>query len=250
MLELFNQIGYNLYMKRCVIPVSGGIDSSTILYYVKEQRKEFDEIYTLTFDYGQRHKKEINAAIDITLGVATSHRVVNIDFIKQLYTTSSLTNDDIAVAKTRDILGDPQTVNYVPNRNTIMLSICTGYAESVQADTVFHGAAQVDSEAGYWDGTVEFMDNINKLNSLNRRDRVTIEAPLIDKSKEEIIQLGLECGVDYSQTWTCYQGEDAACGKCPACSSRIKGFIDNKKIDPVEYGIDIPWDKYECEALT
>ena len=237
-------------MKRCVIPVSGGIDSSTILYYVKKQRKEFDEIYTLTFDYGQRHKKEINAAIDITLGMVTSHRVVNIDFIKQLYTTSSLTNDDIDVAKTQDILGDPQTVNYVPNRNTIMLSICTGYAESVQADTVFHGAAQVDSEAGYWDGTVEFMEHINNLNSLNRRDRVTIEAPLIDMSKEKIIQLGMKSGVDYAKTWTCYQGEPAACGRCPACSSRIKGFIDNKIIDPIDYAIDIPWNKYKCKEVV
>ena len=236
-------------MKRCVIPVSGGIDSSTILYYVKEKRKEFDEIHTLTFDYGQRHKREINAAIDITLGMSTSHRVVNIDFIKQLFTTSSLTNDDIDVAKTQDVLGDPQTVNYVPNRNTIMLSICTGYAESVGADTVFHGAAQVDSEAGYWDGTVEFLDSINNLNSLNRRDRVTVEAPLIDKSKQEIIQLGLECGVNYKQTWTCYQGGDTACGKCPACSSRIKGFIDNNKIDPLEYDVEISWDKYKCEVI-
>ena len=131
-----------------------------------------------------------------------------------------------------------------------MLSICTGYAESIGADTVFHGSAQVDSEAGYWDGTPEFLDHMNKLNSLNRRDRVTIEAPLIDKSKQQIIKLGLDCGLDFKKTWTCYEGGTEACGRCTACSSRIKGFIDNGVIDPVPYAIDIPWEKYNCKSIN
>lgn len=236
-------------MRKCVIPVSGGIDSSTILYYVKKQRPEFEEIYTITFDYGQRHKREIDSATDIILGQVTSHRVINVQFIKELFLTSSLTNDDIDVAKTADVLGDPQTVNYVPNRNMILLSICTGYAESIGADTVFHGSAQVDSEAGYWDGTPEFLKCINNLNELNRRDRVTIEAPLLDKSKQQIIKLGLDCGLDFSKTWTCYEGGAEACGKCTACSSRIKGFIDNKKQDPVPYSIYIPWEQFGCEVI-
>lgn len=237
-------------MRKCVIPVSGGIDSSTILYHVKKNRPEFDEIHTLTFDYGQRHKREINSAIDVVLGVVKSHKVVNVDFIKQLFTTSSLTNDDIDVAKTADVLGDPQTVNYVPNRNMIMLSICTGYAESLGADTVFHGAAQVDSEAGYWDGTQEFLLNMNEINSLNRRDRVQIEAPLIEMSKQQIIQMGLDAELDFTKTWTCYEGGEAACGRCTACSSRIKGFIDNGVIDPIDYQIDIPWEEHGCVPIA
>lgn len=236
-------------MRKCVIPVSGGIDSSTILYYVKKKRPEFEEVHTVTFDYGQRHKREIDSAIDVVLGQVTSHKVVDVSFIKNLFTTSSLTNDDIDVAKTADVLGDPQTVNYVPNRNMIMLSICTGYAESVGADTVFHGAAQVDSEAGYWDGTPEFLKYINNLNELNRRDRVTIEAPLIDMSKQQIIKLGLDCGLDFRKTWTCYEGGDKACGRCTACSSRIKGFIDNQTIDPVPYDVVVPWNKFNCNTL-
>lgn len=236
-------------MKKCVIPVSGGIDSSTILYHVKKNRPEFEEIHTVTFDYGQRHKREINSAIDVVLGMVNSHRVVNTDFIKQLFTTSSLTNDDIDVAKTADVLGDPQTVNYVPNRNMIMLSICTGYAESIGADTVFHGAAQVDSEAGYWDGTPEFLLNMNEINSLNRRDRVQIEAPLIDLSKQQIIKMGMDADLDFNKTWTCYEGGQAACGRCTACSSRIKGFIDNGVVDPLDYEIDIPWDDYNCKPI-
>lgn len=236
-------------MRKCVIPVSGGIDSSTILYYVKKKRPEFEEIHTVTFDYGQRHKREVDSAIDVVLGQVTSHKVVDVSFIKTLFTTSSLTNDDIDVAKTADVLGDPQTVNYVPNRNMIMLSICTGYAESVGADTVFHGAAQVDSEAGYWDGTQEFLLNMNEVNSLNRRDRVSIEAPLIEMSKQQIIKLGMDCELDFKKTWTCYEGGTEACGRCTACSSRIKGFIDNKKVDPVPYSIHIPWEQYNCDPI-
>jgi len=145
------------------------------------------------------------------------------------------------VAKTKDILGDPQTVNYVPNRNMMMLSICTAYAESLGAEIVFHGSALVDSQAGYWDGSKEFINAINDVNALNRRDRVTIEAPLIYKSKKEIVELGVELGVDFTTTWTCYEGKEEACGECPACSSRIKGFLDAGYIDPVPYSIDIPW---------
>jgi len=236
-------------MKKCVIPISGGIDSSTILHYVKYKRKEFKEIHTVTFDYGQRHSKEITSAVDIVLGNVTTHKILDVKFIRDIITSSSITNSNIDVAKTEEVLGDPQTVNYVPNRNMIMLSICTGYAESLGADTVFHGAAQVDSEAGYWDGTEEFLSCINNINKLNRRDRVRVEAPLIELSKEQIINLGIECGVDFKKTWTCYEGKDHACGKCPACSSRIKGFLDAKKIDPIKYGVIVPWKQYDCEEI-
>lgn len=236
-------------MKKCVIPISGGIDSSTILHYVKHKRKEFKEIHTVTFDYGQRHIKEINSAVDIVLGNVTTHKILDVKFIRNIITSSSITNNNIDVAKTEEILGDPQTVNYVPNRNMIMLSICTGYAESLGADTVFHGAAQVDSEAGYWDGTEEFLTCINNINKLNRRDRVCVEAPLIELSKEQIINLGIECGVDFKKTWTCYEGKEHACGKCPACSSRIKGFLDAKKIDPIKYKVIVPWKQYDCEEI-
>jgi len=180
---------------------------------------------------------------------AKSHKLINLEFFKDIVTTSSLTNDDIDVAKTKDVLGDPQTVNYVPNRNMMMLSICTAYAESIGADTVFHGSALVDSQAGYWDGSQEFLEAINNVNKLNRRNRVTIEAPLIKKSKKDIVELGVDLNIDFSLTWTCYEGRKEACGKCPACSSRIQGFIEAGYIDPVPYEIDIPWDKYYCYKL-
>jgi 7-cyano-7-deazaguanine synthase len=234
-------------MRKCVIPVSGGLDSTVILHYALDQKYE---IYTVSFDYGQRHREaEMLCAIAQTGLFAKEHKILDLGFFKQIVTTSALVNDNIDVAKTKDVLGDPQTVNYVPNRNMMMLSICTAYAESVEADTVFHGAALVDSQAGFWDGSIEFLHAINNINKLNRRNEITIKAPLITKSKKEIIELGLKLNIDFASTWTCYEGKEKACGECTACSSRIKGFIDARFIDPLPYEKEIPWNKFNCKKI-
>ena len=235
-------------MKKCVLPISGGLDSTTIAYMVADENYE---IHALSFDYGQRHMvKEMKCARFQAGKLSKSHKVLDIKFMREIANTSSLTNDAIDVAKTKDVLGDPQTVNYVPNRNMMMLSICTAYAESIGAETVFHGSALVDSQAGFWDGSAEFLRAINDVNQLNRRNNIRVVAPLILKSKADIIQTGYNLGVDFSKTWTCYEGKDQACGECTACSSRIKGFVDNKLIDPVEYSRDIPWEKYQCVSIS
>lgn len=236
-------------MKRCVIPISGGLDSTIILHNAKKNLK-FDEIYCVSFDYGQRHLRELECAkIQCEEVGVTEYKTLDISFVKDIVTTSSLTNTDIDVAKTKDVLGDPQTVNYVPFRNMMMLSICCAYAESVGADTVFHGAALVDSQAGYWDGSKEFLESINNVVSLNRRDRVTIEAPLITLSKQEIIELGISMRVNFANTHTCYSGNKIADASNPASSSRIQGFIKTGYIDPVKYKQKIPWKDYCCTKL-
>ena len=235
-------------ISKCVIPVSGGIDSTVILHWVASEANK--EIHAVSFNYGQRHfEREMDCAIRNCYFQSETHKRINLDFFKDIVTTSSLTNDDIDVAKTKDVLGDPQTVNYVPNRNMMMLSICTAYAESIGATQVYHGAALVDSQAGYWDGSVEFLQAINKVNSLNRRSRVEVIAPLITKSKKDIIELGMQNKVEFEHTWTCYEGGEKACGECTACSSRIQGFIDAGYIDPLPYKRDIPWDKFNCKKV-
>lgn len=236
-------------MKKCVVPISGGLDSTVILHHVKHDL-QYDEIYSVSFDYGQRHLRELECA-DYQceqVGV-TEHKTLDISFVKDIVTTSSLTNTDIDVAKTKDILGDPQTVNYVPFRNMMMLSICCAYAESVGAESVFHGAALVDSQAGYWDGSKEFLDSINNIVDLNRRDRITVKAPLIKLSKKEIVELGMKLHVDFAHTHTCYSGNKVADASNPASSSRIKGFIDAGYIDPVKYKQKIPWKDYMCTKI-
>ena len=234
-------------MTKCVVPVSGGLDSTVILHWVVS---EGHDVHAVSFNYGQRHfEQEMKQAVENCKNLDVPHKVINLSFFKDIVDTSSLVNDDIAVAKTKDVLGDPQTVNYVPNRNMMMLSICTAYAESLGAAQVYHGSALVDSQAGYWDGSIEFIRAINNVNSLNRRDRVEIIAPLITKSKKDIIELGKNVGVDFKKTWTCYEGGEQACGECPACSSRIQGFIDAGYIDPTPYKRDIPWQSFGAEPI-
>jgi len=234
-------------MSKCVVPVSGGLDSTVILNWVLA---EDHEVHAVSFNYGQRHfHKEMACALESCSDRCASHKTINLDFFKDIVNSSSLVNDDIDVAKTKDVLGDPQTVNYVPNRNMMMLSICTAYAESIGATKVYHGSALVDSQAGYWDGSSEFLEAINNVNSLNRRDRVEIVAPLITKSKKDIIELGVNLGVNFNNTWTCYEGKEQACGECPACSSRIQGFLEAGYIDPVKYSRVIPWDQHKAKKI-
>ena len=229
-------------MSKCIVPISGGLDSTVLLHYAVKSGR-FDDVYAVSFNYGQRHDKELLYAEKTVKELKVPHKVVDLRFFNSIADTSSLTNPDIKVAKTRDVLGDAQTVNYVPFRNQMLLTICSAMAESAGADTVFHGAAQVDTQAGYWDGSEEFLESINSLNALNRKNRIKIEAPLIEKSKKEIIEWGIELGVNFTNTWTCYEGKDKACGECTSCSSRLQGFIDAGIKDPLEYSRDIPWDK-------
>ena len=228
-------------MSKAVVPISGGLDSSVILSIAC---KEHDDVYAITYDYGQKHNKELLYAgcqVDEYNNIE-DHKIVDIKFFKHIAPTSSLTNNNIKVAHAKDVLGDAQTVNYVPFRNMMMLSIACSYAEAVDADTVYHGSALVDSQAGYWDGSIEFLENINNLTALNRKNRIQIKAPLIKASKKEIIRMGMYNKVKFEETWTCYEGGEKACGYCTACSSRIQGFLQNNIKDPIEYDrTDIPW---------
>jgi len=232
---------------KVVVPISGGMDSTVLLHYAASK---FDNVYAISFDYGQRHIKELECAekqIDAIRDKDTDENVCFNTTIKlpffNLIKTSALLNKEIDIAKAKDVLGHPQHQNYVPFRNMMLLSIALSFAEGVGANTVYHGAAQIDSAAGFWDGSIEFLNSINQLTSLNRMNKIQIEAPLIDKSKKEIIELGIELGVDFSLTWTCYEGLDQACGECTSCSARLGGFIAANIKDPLSYNIDIPWKK-------
>jgi 7-cyano-7-deazaguanine synthase len=240
----------NKPLRQVVVPFSGGMDSTVLLHYAATN---YDRVHAISFDYGQRHLKELESAVyqindirDSDLhgkckGNVYSHRTIELPFFKDIGQSALLTKT-IDVAKAKDVMGDPQTVNYVPFRNLMLLSIACSYAEGVGADTVYHGAAQADSVAGFWDGSQEFLTKINEVTALNRRTRINVEAPLIDKSKAEIIQMGIELGVDFSHTWTCYEGKEESCGECTACALRLKGFIDAGIKDPLNYSKVIPWD--------
>ena len=131
-------------------------------------------------------------------------------------------------------MGDPQPPTYVPNRNMIFLALAAAYAESLHVNTVVYGAQRHDVY-GYWDTTPDFLAQLNQVYALNRKTPVRIEAPFVQYSKADILRIGLELDVDYGQTWSCYAGGDAACGRCPTCAERLKAFEEVGIPDPVPY---------------
>jgi 7-cyano-7-deazaguanine synthase len=133
--------------------------------------------------------------------------------------------------------GEAQPASYVPFRNLMFLSICCSYAESVGAEEVWYGATGVDSLAGYWDADEHFINQANKLIRLNRENKMSIFAPLIEDSKDDIVKMGVSFGVDFAKTWTCYANrkDGLADLTTPASSLRVKGFLDAGYRDPIQY---------------
>jgi 7-cyano-7-deazaguanine synthase len=163
---------------------------------------------------------------------------------------SALTNADLKVPTASEAVGDAQSLSYVPNRNMMMLSIAAAYAETVGAENVVYGAQAADNHSGYFDATNEFRDALNNVFNLNRKNRIRIQAPYIDKDKTEIVALGIQYHVDFKQTHTCYNGTEIACGKCVSDANRIQAFINNGVIDPIKYAVDIPWESLGCKPIT
>jgi 7-cyano-7-deazaguanine synthase len=228
--------------KKLVLSFSGGADSTVLLHMAVN--RGYDEIHTISFDYGQRHRRELECVKDQIDAVkakspdtVVTHYVADVGFIKALAPTSSLTNEDIDNPVISEMAGDAQPVSYVPFRNQLFNTIGCAYAEAKGADTVWYGAAEVDSLAGYWDGSQVFVDAMNNLTALNRENRIKIEAPLLTMSKEAIVKEGVRLGVDFSNTWTCYSNrkDGLADATTPSSSMRIQGFISAKLIDPIRY---------------
>lgn len=222
-----------------VVLLSGGMDSSTLLHYVAK-RLDRTPLYALSFLYGQRHAKELDCARAQaeTVGAA-EHRVVDIAFLGDLLkgATALLEGVDVPDLEALDADQLDQPPTYVPNRNMMLLSIAASYAEAKDAPTVFYGAQALD-EYGYWDCTTDFVARLNHTLALNRRTSVAVEAPFARMKKSESLRIGLELGVDYAQTWSCYRGEDVACGTCPTCVERLNAFRDAGLDDPLPYARD------------
>lgn len=225
--------------KKAVVLLSGGLDSSTILAYAID--KGFD-IYAISFSYGQRHKFELEAAKKVAqhFGVK-DHKTAHIDL--RVFGGSALTAEiEVPKGRTEAEMEGEIPITYVPARNTIFLSFALAYAEVIGSDDIFIGVNAVDY-SGYPDCRPEYIEAYEKMANLATKSgiqsetKLTIHTPLIDLRKSEIIQMGLDLGVDYSITSTCYDPNEAGlpCGICDSCVLRLKGFSALGIEDPAEY---------------
>lgn len=221
-------------MKKAVVLLSGGLDSATVLAIAKQQGYQ---CYTMSFDYGQRHRAELNASNILAEAMsAVEHKVINIDLTA--IGGSALTDTTIAVPKQHQ---DGIPITYVPARNTVFLSIALGWAEVLEADAIYVGVNAVDY-SGYPDCRPEYIAAFETMANLATKtgiegNKLTIETPLIDLSKQAIIEKGISLGVDYSLTVSCYQAdsEGRACGECDSCRFRHEGFMQAGIADPTRY---------------
>lgn len=223
--------------KKAVVLVSGGLDSTTVLAIARSQGYA---CYTISFDYGQRHRAELLAASRTAklLG-SEQHKIVSLDL--RSIGGSALTDSSLAVPE-EETAGIP--VTYVPARNTVFLSIALGWAEVLGANDIFIGVNAVDF-SGYPDCRPEYIQAYEKMANLATRAGVEgqtlrIQAPLMSMSKAEIVKLGLTLGIDYGTTVSCYQATDEglACGLCDSCRLRRIGFEQAGIKDPTRYQVN------------
>ena len=220
--------------KKALILLSGGLDSATVLAMAKADGYA---CYSMSFDYGQRHRSELQAAerVALQMGVV-EHKVIGLNL--NGIGGSALTDTSIAVPET---LAEGIPVTYVPARNTVFLALALGWAEVLGARDIFIGVNAVDY-SGYPDCRPEFIAAFEVMANLATKAGVEgegfrIQAPLQMMSKGEIVQAGLRHGVDYSLTVSCYQADDdgRACGKCDSCRLRAAGFAAAAVVDPTRY---------------
>ena len=219
--------------KKAVILYSGGLDSSTLLAIAMQQGYQ---CYTLAFDYGQRHRSELIASARNAAAMGVEHKQIKLDL--RTIGGSALTDDQIDVPES-PAEGIP--VTYVPARNTLFLAVALGYAEVLEAESIFIGVNAVDY-SGYPDCRPAFIEAFSAMAKLATRagvegNALRIQAPLIDLTKAEIIKTGIGLGIDYSTTVSCYQadGQGRACGRCDSCRLRAQGFTDAGILDPTIY---------------
>ena len=221
--------------KRAVILLSGGLDSATVL---ASAHAAGYECYSMSFDYGQRHRSELEASQRVSKALgAIEHKVIRIDL--NGIGGSALTDSSLAIPETAS--KDEIPITYVPARNTVFLSLALGWAEVLQAYDIFIGVNDVDY-SGYPDCRPEFIKAFEQVANLATREGVEgrkfrIQAPLQSMSKAAIIRLGTQLGVDYALTVSCYQADNQgrACGVCESCQLRKQGFLNANIYDPTRY---------------
>jgi len=219
--------------KQAIVLLSGGLDSTTMLFYAKA---EGYKVSGLVFDYGQRHRKEIDQAKKILKYARCSYRLVKISLP---WKGSALLDKKVHMPKNRNLHAMAREIplTYVPARNIIFLSFAASFAEAIGAKAIFIGANTLDY-SGYPDCRPEFFQSFMKTLKKGSKAgvegrRIKIETPLISLTKAQIIRLGLKLKVPYYLTWSCYEGKKKPCNRCDSCLLRQKGFDELKIKDPL-----------------
>ena len=220
-------------MKKAVCLFSGGMDSAVCLYVA---RSEGYDLTALSFDYGQRHEKEVEAAHSLTQALHIPQHVVR---FKLPWKGSALLERDSKMPQSRDPGKMPQKIpsTYVPTRNSIFLSFAFSCAEAEKAEAIFFGANALDY-SGYPDCRPEYLEAFSQAMAKGTKagvegKKIEVKAPLIDLTKKEIVLLGAKLGVPFEKTWSCYAGGDQPCGVCDSCILRAKGFREAGIPDPL-----------------
>ena len=213
-------------MKKAVVVLSGGADSSTVAYWAK---KEGYDVYAVTFNYGQIADREIESARKIVECLGVQWKVVDLSSLKDVFgDVTSLCNPDIPMTSS---FSDPIIV---PFRNGVFLSVAVAYAVSIGADKIFYGAHGSDEEY-YFDCRREFYEAFEKAARLGTGRDIGIEAPFNGLSKSELIRIGVQLGVPFEYTWSCYGKGPKHCGECESCVNRRRAFEEAGEPDPTEY---------------
>lgn len=218
-------------LKKAVVLLSGGLDSTTCMAVAAS---EGYELYPISFDYNQRHKRELECAKNVAKHFnAKEHRILKLDNVGG----SALTDPNIDVPDYNG--GDEIPVTYVPARNILFLSYALGYAEVIGAEAIFIGVSSVDY-SGYPDCRPEFIEAFQRVAEVGtaagvKGNSVKIITPIINLSKADTIKLGMKLGAPYKLTTSCYRGGEKACGECDSCTLRLKGFREAGYEDPIEY---------------
>lgn len=224
------------FMNKALILLSGGMDSTTLLFYVRN-RLAVTVLDTVTFAYGQRHRRELAmAAWQARAAGVRDHSVIDVPFLGNVTApVSALTGTAIAMPDPRQWSAEErcQPATYVPHRNLVLLSLAAACAEARGIQDIYYGA-QAQDNYGYWDCAPDFIQRINRVLALNRRNPVRVHAPFAAMRKVDELRLGLKLGVDYAHTWTCYLGGRKPCAACPACRERRAAFDEAGIADPLQ----------------
>lgn len=229
-------------VKKAICLISGGVDSSVSTFIAKDKGYG---IYALSFDYGQQHRKELDCAKKIAKA-AQAHEHIIFPLELHRFGSSSLVGDSSPIENhALSDIGKTIPSTYVPARNTVFLSIGLAYAEALDADTIVIGATAADY-AGYPDCRPAYIQAYQQMADLATKrgvegKSITIDTPVLTLSKAEIILTGLQLKVPFANTWSCYRGQQQACGVCDSCLLRLKGFKEANVKDPITYMVLPDW---------